>query len=79
MPMTLVVDPETGQQVWVPSAPLSQNQPIQQQPTTIWGDQVIQPMPNGGQQFAPPADMGQQPVYQNENSQRTLMDMIFGN
>ncbi|MBJ7577388.1 PBP1A family penicillin-binding protein [Devosia sp. MC532] len=80
MPMTLIVDPQTGQQVWVPSAPVSQNQPIQQQqPTTIWGDQVIQQVPNGGQQFAPPADLGQQPVYQNENSQRTLMDMIFGN
>lgn len=69
MPMTLVVDPATGQQVWVPSAPASQGQQMQQ-------GQPIQPQGNG--QFAPPADMGQQPNYQNQNSQRTLMDLLFG-
>lgn len=45
LPMMLVVDPATGQQVWVPSAPATQNQQ----------------------------------VYQQQNSQRTLMDLIFGN
>ncbi|UYN99012.1 MAG: PBP1A family penicillin-binding protein [Devosia sp.] len=58
LPMVLVVDPATGEQVWVPSAP------AQQQTTT----------------FAPPADFSQQqPVYQEPQSQRTLMDLIFGN
>ena len=66
MPMILITDPATGEQVWVPSAPASQPQ---QQP------QVIQ-QPG---QFAPPADMGQQPSYQQQGSQRTLMDLIFGN
>lgn len=69
LPMMLVVDPATGQQVWVPSAPAMQGQQVQQG----------QPIQQGNGQFAPPADMGQQPVYQNEGSQRTLMDLLFGN
>lgn len=51
LPMVLVVDPATGQQVWVPSAPA---------------------------QMQPPAGVGQQPVYQEPQRQRTLMDLIFG-
>ncbi|KRA47697.1 transglycosylase domain-containing protein [Devosia sp. Root635] len=50
-PMVLVVDPATGQQVWVPGAPA---------------------------QMQPPAGVGQQPVYQEPQRQRTLMDLIFG-
>ncbi len=65
LPMMLITDPATGQQVWVPSAPATQNQQVYTQPQQG--------------QFAPPADMGQQPVYQQQNSQRTLMDLIFGN
>src|SRR5690606_37692993 len=30
LPMTLITDPATGEQVWVPSAPVQQGQPIQQ-------------------------------------------------
>ena len=70
MPMVLVTDPATGQQVWVPSAPASSQQQFQ-------GQQVQPTSP-----FAPPGAVGQQPqqpVYQNENSQRTLMDLLFGN
>lgn len=67
LPMMLVVDPATGQQVWVPSAPAQQQQQIQ--------GQQVQPV----SPFAPPAGVGeQQPVYQNEGSQRTLMDLLFG-
>jgi penicillin-binding protein 1A len=62
LPMTLIVDPATGQQVWVPSAPAGQQVPPQGQ--IVPPGQVVQ---------------GQQPVYQEENSQRTLMDLIFGN
>ena len=51
LPMVLVVDPATGNQVWVPSAPA---------------------------QMQPPAGVGQQPVYQEPQRQRTLMDLIFG-
>ncbi|OAM77591.1 PBP1A family penicillin-binding protein [Devosia elaeis] len=76
LPMTLIVDPATGEQVWVPSAPASQGQPVYNQQPIYAEPQVIQQQPG---QFAPPADMGQQPVYQQPNSQRTLMDMIFGN
>lgn len=54
LPMTLVVDPATGQQVWVPSAPAQQ------------------------QQVQPPAALGQPVPIENERSQRTLMDLIFG-
>ena len=62
LPMTLVVDPATGQQVWVPSAPTGQQQAVQ---------------PG---QIVPPGQVEQQqPVYQEERSQRTLMDLIFGN
>ena len=50
-PMVLVVDPATGQQVWVPSAPA---------------------------QMQPPAAIGQPVPIENERSQRTLMDLIFG-
>ncbi len=57
LPMTLVVDPATGQQVWVPSAP-AQAQPVEQ--------------------FQPPADLGNTAPIANEDSQRTLMDIIFG-
>ena len=64
LPMTLIVDPATGQQVWVPSAPATQNQ------------QVITQQNNA---FAPPAAVEQQPTYQGERQQRTLMDLIFGN
>jgi len=46
LPMVLVVDPATGQQVWVPSAPAQMQT--------------------------------QQPVYQEPQRQRTLMDLIFG-
>jgi penicillin-binding protein 1A len=69
MPMVLVVDPATGQQVWVPSTPAAGQQQFQ-------GQQIQPTSP-----FAPPAAVGQeqQPVYQNENSQRTLMDLLFGN
>jgi len=68
LPMTLVVDPATGQQVWVPSAPAQQQmQPQQIQP------QQIQP-----QQIQPPAALGQPVPIENERGQRTLMDMIFG-
>jgi penicillin-binding protein 1A len=63
LPMTLVTDPATGQQVWVPSAPAQQTQGFAQ-------PQVIVP-PAAVQQE-------QQPVY-TEGSQRTLMDMLFGN
>jgi len=64
LPMMLVVDPATGQQVWVPSAPAGGN-----------GQMAS---PNG--QFAPPAAVEQPaPVYQQERTQRTLMDLIFGN
>jgi penicillin-binding protein 1A len=66
--MTLIVDPATGEQVWVPSAPASQ-QPFQ-------GQQIQQTQPNSG--FAPPVPVEQQPGYQNERSQRTLMDLLFG-
>ncbi len=52
LPMALVVDPATGQQVWVPSAPA---------------------------QVQPPAPLGQTVPIENERSQRTLMDLIFGN
>ena len=51
LPMVLVVDPATGEQVWVPSAPA---------------------------QMQPPAPVNQQPVYQEPQRQRTLMDLIFG-
>ena len=51
LPMVLVVDPATGNQVWVPSAPA---------------------------QMQPPAAVNQQPVYQEPERQRTLMDLIFG-
>ena len=51
LPMVLVVDPATGNQVWVPSAPA---------------------------QMQPPAAVNQQPVYQEPQRQRTLMDLIFG-
>jgi len=51
LPMVLVVDPATGEQVWVPSAPA---------------------------QMQPPAGINQQPVYQEPQRQRTLMDLIFG-
>jgi penicillin-binding protein 1A len=51
LPMVLVVDPATGQQVWVPSAPA---------------------------QMQPPAAIGQPVPIENERSQRTLMDLIFG-
>jgi penicillin-binding protein 1A len=68
LPMTLVVDPATGQQVWVPSAPATGQQQMQ--------GQQVQPTST----FAPPAGVGEQPqVYQNERSQRTLMDLLFGN
>jgi penicillin-binding protein 1A len=51
-PMTLVTDPATGQQVWVPSTPA---------------------------QMQPPAEiMGETAPIENERSQRTLMDIIFG-
>ena len=50
-PMMLVVDPATGQQVWVPSAPA---------------------------QFQPPGDIVVQQPIENPDSQRTLMDIIFG-
>ena len=67
LPMTLVTDPATGQQVWVPSAPAMQQQ-----------QQQIFTQPSG--QFAPPADMQQgDPAYQQPRAQRTLMDLIFGN
>ena len=56
LPMILVVDPATGQQVWVPSAPTQQQ----------------------AQQIQPPANLGQPVPIQNERSQRTLMDLIFG-
>jgi penicillin-binding protein 1A len=60
LPMTLVVDPATGQQVWVPSAPAQQ--------------QVTQP-----QTIQPPAPVGEpQVIYQAPDSQRSLMDIIFG-
>jgi penicillin-binding protein 1A len=65
LPMTLIVDPATGEQVWVPSAPAAQGQQVYTQPT------------DG---FAPPAAVQQgEPVYQQQRSQRTLMDLIFGN
>ncbi|MET3927251.1 PBP1A family penicillin-binding protein [Devosia sp. 2618] len=64
MPMMLVVDPATNQQVWVPSAPAQ----MQQQ------QQVQQP-----QQIQPPIGLGETAPIQNERSQRTLMDIIFGN
>lgn len=36
LPMALVVDPATGQQVWVPSAPAAVNQPVQvEKPRTL--------------------------------------------
>lgn len=64
MPMMLVTDPATGEQVWVPSAPAAQNQRSVEQPGA----------------FAPPATLQQeQPAYQQQRSQRTLMDLIFGN
>ncbi|NMA97196.1 MAG: PBP1A family penicillin-binding protein [Phyllobacteriaceae bacterium] len=69
LPMTLITDPATGEQVWVPSAPVQQGQPIQQ------NQQVFVEQAPG--QFAPPADMGQQ-VYEQPRAQRTLMDLIFG-
>ncbi len=70
LPMVLVVDPATGQQVWVPSAPAANTQPQQVQ------GQQVQPV----DQFAPPAAVGgEAPTYQNERSQRTLMDLLFGN
>ena len=59
LPMVLVVDPATGQQVWVPSAPAQQ--------------QFQQP-----QQIQPPANLGQPVPIENPRSQRTLMDLIFG-
>ncbi len=65
LPMILITDPATGQQVWVPSAPATQNQQV-----------YVQPQQG---QLAPPSDLGQQPVYQQQGSQRTLMDLIFGN
>jgi len=68
LPMTLVTDPATGEQVWVPSAPAAQPQ------------QSAQPQvfTQEGSPLAPPAQM-QQPTYENQRSQRTLMDLIFGN
>lgn len=66
LPMMLVVDPSTGQQVWVPSAP------------TSGGQQFTNNGGNAGQ-FAPPVEVQQpEPVYENQRSQRTLMDLIFG-
>ncbi len=69
LPMMLIVDPATGEQVWIPSAPAQQGgqmaQPVQQAPTG---------------QMLPPAGLGQQQeVYQQPERQRTLMDLIFGN
>ena len=55
------LEPATGQQVWVPSAPAQQQQ------------QFVQP-----QQIQPPAPLGQPVPIENERSQRTLMDLIFG-
>ena len=52
--MVLVIDPATGQQVWVPSAPAQQ------------------------QNVQPPAALGQPVPIDNPDSQRTLMDLIFG-
>ena len=66
LPMTLVTDPATGQQVWVPSAPAQQNQQYMQ-------PQQIQPLG-----IVPPANLGQPVPIENERSQRTLMDLIFG-
>lgn len=65
LPMTLVTDPATGQQVWVPSAPAQQ------------GFQQAQPQ----QFAPPAEVQQQQPqvVYDAPQQQRTLMDMIFGN
>ena len=63
LPMQLVVDPATAEQVWVPSAPAQMSAPTQFAPQPIQPPQPIQQ---------------QQPVYQQENSQRTLMDLIFG-
>jgi penicillin-binding protein 1A len=52
LPMTLVTDPATGQQVWVPSAPA---------------------------QMQPPQDiLVEQAPLENPDSQRSLMDIIFG-
>src|SRR5690606_744 len=50
LPMTLIVDPATGEQVWVPSAPASQNQPVYNQQPIYAEPQVIQQQPG---QFAP--------------------------
>jgi penicillin-binding protein 1A len=75
LPMTLITDPATGEQVWVPSAPVQQGQPIQQSQPIQQGQQVFVEQNPG--QFAPPADMGQQ-VYEQPRAQRTLMDLIFG-
>ncbi|MBJ3785805.1 PBP1A family penicillin-binding protein [Devosia sediminis] len=62
LPMVLIVDPATGQQVWVPSAPTGQQAVPQGQ--IIPPGQVIQTQP--------------QQVYQEPERQRTLMDLIFG-
>ncbi|WP_172121809.1 MULTISPECIES: PBP1A family penicillin-binding protein [unclassified Devosia] len=79
MPMQLVVDPATGQEVWVPSQPAQQAQPQwqQQQPQGIQppGDFVA---PQPVESFAPPQPVQTQPAPSGERKPRTLMDMIFG-
>ena len=83
LPMMLIVDPSTGQQVWVPSAPAQQQPQYQQQQYQQYQQpQQTYQQPQG---LMPPADLQQQqqqqdqPVYAQPQQQRTLMDMIFGN
>jgi penicillin-binding protein 1A len=77
------IDPVTGyplqpQNAGVGQAPIdpSTGQPMMLVVDPATGQQVW--VPSAPAQMQPPAPLGQQPVYQEPQRQRTLMDLIFG-